>query len=30
MDTLESYLSCLREQFGDNAGLYYPWGHPDD
>jgi len=30
MDTLESYLSCLRERFGDNAGLYYPWGHPDD
>jgi DNA-binding MarR family transcriptional regulator len=28
--TLESYLSALREYFGDGATLYYPWGHPDD
>jgi DNA-binding MarR family transcriptional regulator len=30
MDTLESYLSSLRRRFRDTAGLYYPWGHPDD
>jgi len=30
METLESYLWALRERFGDTAGLYYPWGHPDD
>ena len=30
MDTLESYLRRLRRRFGDTAGLYYPWGHPDD
>ena len=30
METLESYLRCLREQFGDTARLYYAWGHPDD
>jgi len=30
METLESYLSSLRGRFGDTAGLYYPWGHPDD
>ena len=30
MDTLESYLSSLRGRFRDTAGLYYPWGHPDD
>jgi len=30
MDTLESYLSGLRERFGDTATFYYPWGHPDD
>jgi DNA-binding MarR family transcriptional regulator len=30
MDALESYLSGLRRRFGDTAGLYYPWGHPDD
>jgi DNA-binding MarR family transcriptional regulator len=28
--TLESYLSALRNEFGDRATLYYPWGHPDD
>jgi hypothetical protein len=30
MDTLESYLSSLRERFRDTARLYYRWGHPDD
>jgi hypothetical protein len=30
MDTLESYLRGLRGRFRDTAGLYYPWGHPDD
>ena len=30
MDSLESYLGRLRGRFGDTAGLYYPWGHPDD
>jgi DNA-binding MarR family transcriptional regulator len=30
MDTLEGYLRSLRERFRDSAGLYYPWGHPDD
>jgi DNA-binding MarR family transcriptional regulator len=30
MDKLESYLGSLRGRFGDTAGLYYPWGHPDD
>ena len=30
METLESYLRGLREQFGDTARLYYAWGHPDD
>ena len=30
MDTLESYLGSLRRRFRDTAGLYYPWGHPDD
>jgi DNA-binding MarR family transcriptional regulator len=30
METLESYLRSLRGRFGDSAGLYYPWGHPDD
>jgi DNA-binding MarR family transcriptional regulator len=30
MDSLESYLSVLRQHFGDRATLYYPWGHPDD
>ena len=30
LDTLESYLSAMRRQYGDRATLYYPWGHPDD
>jgi DNA-binding MarR family transcriptional regulator len=30
METLESYLKSLRGRFGDSAGLYFPWGHPDD
>jgi DNA-binding MarR family transcriptional regulator len=30
MSQLESYLDVLREDFGDKATLYYPWGHPDD
>jgi hypothetical protein len=30
METLESYLSSLRERFRDTARLDYPWGHPDD
>jgi DNA-binding MarR family transcriptional regulator len=30
MATLESYLTSLRGRFGDTAGLYYRWGHPDD
>jgi DNA-binding MarR family transcriptional regulator len=30
MDTLESYLSSMREQWDDTATLYYRWGHPDD
>jgi DNA-binding MarR family transcriptional regulator len=30
METLESYLRSLRGRFRDTAGLYYPWGHPDD
>jgi DNA-binding MarR family transcriptional regulator len=28
--TLEEYLNGLRRRFRDTAGLYYPWGHPDD
>jgi hypothetical protein len=30
METLESYLSALREYCYDRATLYYAWGHPDD
>jgi DNA-binding MarR family transcriptional regulator len=30
LDTLESYLNCMRRQFYDYATLYYRWGHPDD
>jgi hypothetical protein len=30
MAKLEDYLSGLRGQFRDTAGLYYRWGHPDD
>ncbi len=30
MAMLESYLDALRKEFGDGAGLYYRWGHPDD
>src|SRR5579883_64333 len=30
MDRLEGYLKALRNDFGDVATLYYPWGHPDD
>jgi DNA-binding MarR family transcriptional regulator len=30
MDTVEGYLRALRNDFGDKATLYYPWGHPDD
>jgi len=30
MATLEGYLDGLRKRFRDTAGLYYPWGHPDD
>jgi DNA-binding MarR family transcriptional regulator len=30
MSRLESYLQSLRWRFNDTAGLYYPWGHPDD
>ena len=30
MAQLESYLDVLRSRFGDTAGLYYAWGHPDD
>jgi DNA-binding MarR family transcriptional regulator len=30
MAKLEDYLGGLRGRFGDTAGLYYPWGHPDD
>lgn len=30
MSQLESYLHVLRRDFGDQARLYYPWGHPDD
>jgi DNA-binding MarR family transcriptional regulator len=30
MDQLEGYLRVLRQNCGDTATLYYPWGHPDD
>jgi hypothetical protein len=30
MAKLEGYLDGLRWRFRDTAGLYYPWGHPDD
>jgi len=30
MDSLETYLRALRDDCGDTARLYYPWGHPDD
>jgi hypothetical protein len=30
MSSLESLLGILRCHFGDTAGLYYPWDHPDD
>ena len=30
MARLESYLSVLRDDFGDTAKLYYCWWHPDD
>jgi len=30
MDRLEGYLRALRRDFGDQATLYYRWGHPDD
>jgi DNA-binding MarR family transcriptional regulator len=30
MAKVEDYLSALRRRFRDTAGLYYPWGHPDD
>jgi DNA-binding MarR family transcriptional regulator len=30
MSRLEEYLNSLRLHFGDTAGLYNPWGHPDD
>jgi DNA-binding MarR family transcriptional regulator len=30
METLESYLRALCDQWFDKAQLYYRWGHPDD
>ena len=30
MDTLEGYFRDLRCYCRDKAGLYFPWGHPDD
>jgi DNA-binding MarR family transcriptional regulator len=30
MDTLEGYFRGLRRYCRDKAGLYFPWGHPDD